>query len=90
MQRHNSLKHTGATKYPNTKGEAEVGIDVHGLWTKARTMKWNERDTVIPLLTQGCSLQTLYLSVLSIRRLVNVICAAVEIKTSRSHLPADF
>lgn len=41
-----------------------VGIDVYCPWTEAKTVKWNERKAVAPVLTQGCTLQELYLSVL--------------------------
>lgn len=50
-----------------------VGIDVYCPWTEAKTVKWNERKAVTPLLTQGCTLQELYLSVLSMVRLVNAL-----------------
>lgn len=74
-----------------------VGIDVYCPWTEAKTVKWNERKAVTPLLTQGCTLQELYLSVLSMVRLVNAlyVCLPQLYKkkknpTSKSHLPVDF
>lgn len=55
-------------------------------------VKWNERKAVTSLLTQGCTLQELYLSVLSMVRLVNVlyVSAATIKKTSKSYLSVDF
>lgn len=72
-----------------------VGIDVYCPWTEAKTVKWNERKAVTPLLTQGCTLQELYLSVLSMVRLVNVLYVClpqlyIKNPPSKSHLPVDF
>lgn len=74
-----------------------VGIDVYCPWTEAKTVKWNERKAVTPLLTQGCTLQELYLSVLSMVRLVNALYVCLpqlykkkQQPTSKSHLPVDF
>lgn len=47
-----------------------VGIDVRCPWTGAKAVKWNKRKAVSPLLTQGCTLQELYLPALSIVHLV--------------------
>lgn len=50
-----------------------VSIDVYCPWTGAKTVKRIERKAVTPPLTQGCTLQELYLSALSMVRLVNLL-----------------
>lgn len=58
-----------------------VGIDVCCPWTRAKAVKWNKRKAVSPLLTQGCTLQELYLPALSIVHLVDEFyVSALDIK----------
>lgn len=66
-----------------------VGIDVYCPWTEAKTVKWNERKAVTPVLTQGCTLQELYLSVLlTLSKCVLRVCR--NYKKKPKHLPVDF